>query len=159
MQLRALTVADAGEVLTLQRAAYVSEAQLYDDPRLPPLTQTLQELRAELSVARGLAAVEGARIVGAVRARQQGPVLHIERLTVAPDQQRQGIGTALLGAIETCGGATYAELFTGHLSAANLRLYERMGYHEKRREQLTPGITLVYLGKNVSPRARSHGDR
>ncbi|HEY4018309.1 MAG TPA: hypothetical protein VGM75_06455 [Pseudonocardiaceae bacterium] len=28
------TVADAGEILTVQRAAYVSEAQLYDNPML-----------------------------------------------------------------------------------------------------------------------------
>jgi ribosomal protein S18 acetylase RimI-like enzyme len=150
--LRPLTVADAGELLTLQRAAYVSEAQLYDDPRLPPLTQTMQDLCAELSVVMGLAAVDGARIVGAVRARQHGPVLHIERLTVAPDRQGQGIGSVLLAAIEASCGATSAELFTGHLSAANLRLYERMGYREKRREQLRPGITLVYLGKDLSPR-------
>jgi hypothetical protein len=27
------TLADAGEILTVQRAAYVSEAQLYDNPR------------------------------------------------------------------------------------------------------------------------------
>ena len=33
-------VADAGEVLTLQRAAYVSEAQLHGDPFLPPLVES-----------------------------------------------------------------------------------------------------------------------
>ncbi|HMO11284.1 MAG TPA: GNAT family N-acetyltransferase, partial [Actinotalea sp.] len=38
----------AGELLTVRRAAFVSEAQLYDDPHIPPLTQTLDELRADL---------------------------------------------------------------------------------------------------------------
>jgi hypothetical protein len=40
---------DAGEILTVQRAAYVTEAQLHDDPWLPPLTQTLDALVAELA--------------------------------------------------------------------------------------------------------------
>ncbi|HYZ54450.1 MAG TPA: hypothetical protein VE733_13250 [Streptosporangiaceae bacterium] len=44
-----LGVADVGEMPTLQRAAYMTEAQLHNDPMLPPLTQTLDELRAELS--------------------------------------------------------------------------------------------------------------
>ena len=39
------TAEDAGELLTLQRAAYVTEAQVYDDLRLPALVQTLDELR------------------------------------------------------------------------------------------------------------------
>ena len=44
-----LGVADAGELLTLQRAAYVTEAQLHEDLRLPPLVQTLDQLRTELA--------------------------------------------------------------------------------------------------------------
>lgn len=40
--------ADAGEIMTLQRAAYVTEAQAHSDLDLPPLTQSLDELRAEL---------------------------------------------------------------------------------------------------------------
>ena len=38
---------DAGEILTLQRAAYVGEAMLYDQ-FLPPLHETLEEIRAVL---------------------------------------------------------------------------------------------------------------
>ena len=43
------TEQDAGEILTLQRAAYQSEALLYGDPELPPLLQTIDELREELA--------------------------------------------------------------------------------------------------------------
>jgi hypothetical protein len=45
--LEELTPGDAGEVLTLQRAAYVGEAMLYDQ-FLPPLFETLDEFRAVL---------------------------------------------------------------------------------------------------------------
>jgi ribosomal protein S18 acetylase RimI-like enzyme len=142
--------ADAGEVLTLQRAAYVTEAQLYDDVRLPALTQTLDELRAELE--QGLAfkaADRTGRVIGAVRAAMNGSTLHVGRLTVAPDQQGQGIGSALLRHVEQAapaGTQKYA-LFTGHLSEANIRLYVRQGYREVRRQHLHAGVMLVHLEK------------
>lgn len=122
---------DAGEVLTIQRAAFASEALIYGDPDMPPLTQTLEELAAELVENLGCVAVTGGRIVGAVRARRDDDLLLIGRLAIAPDQQGEGLGTLLLAAVEDRGrdaGATEAELFTGGLSEANQRLYEREGY-------------------------------
>lgn len=140
---------DAGELLTLQRAAYATEARIYGDPELPALTQTLPELQTELAAATAWKASVGHRIVGAVRARVQGTVLHVGRLTVAPDWQGYGIGSRLLTAVESHHGAAVdtAALFTGHLSAANLAMYTRRGYLEQRREQLRPGVMLVHLTK------------
>ena len=123
---------DAGEVLTIQRAAFASEALIYGDPDMPPLTQTLEELEAELVENLGCVAIDDSRLVGAVRARQNGELLLIGRLAIAPDQQGRGLGSKLLAAVEARGraaGATEAELFTGGLSEANQRLYEREGYH------------------------------
>lgn len=140
---------DIGEVLTLQRAAYVTEAQLYREPFLPALVQTYQELAEEVCSSIALKAVVRERIVGAARARVAGTTLHIGRLTIAPDMQGRGIGTALLTALERRAPAnvTCFGLFTGHLSAANLRLYRRLGYVETRHELLSPGVALVHLEK------------
>ena len=139
----------AGELLTLQRAAYVTEAQLYDDVRLPALVQTLDELVGELAVSTCLAAVAGTRLVGAVRARERDGVLHVGRLVVAPDLQGQGIGTRLLLAAEQATELPRAALFTGARSTANLRLYGRHGYVESHREQVRPGLELVHLAKEL----------
>jgi ribosomal protein S18 acetylase RimI-like enzyme len=140
---------DAGELLTLQRAAYASEARLYGDPELPALTQTLEELAAELASVTAWKAVAGHRIVGAVRGRIAGRVLHVGRLTVAPDWQGRGVGSRLLAAVERGHDGTVdtAALFTGHLSASNLALYVRRGYVEHRREEVRPGLVLVHLTK------------
>ena len=46
-------------------------------------------------------------------------------------------------------GTGRAALFTGHLSAANLRLHGRLGYRVERRERLMPAIDLVHLGKEL----------
>lgn len=144
-------VRDAGEILTLQRAAYVTEAQLYNDVRLPALTQSLNDLRTEIK--QGLAfkaTTSDGRIIGAVRATVNGGTLHVGRLAVAPDQQGKGIGTALLRYVEQTApaGVHRFALFTGHMSLANLRLYERHGYVEVHREPLHDGVTLVHMEKS-----------
>ena len=145
--------ADAGELLTLQRAAYVTEAQLHDDVRLPPLLQTIGELAAELAdpavIALGLR--EAGRLVAAVRLRTLGEgVLELGRLAVAPDRQGAGLGTRLLAESEQAvPGTRRIDLFTGELSAANLRLYRRHGYVESHR---TPAgnHALVHLTKHLA---------
>jgi ribosomal protein S18 acetylase RimI-like enzyme len=152
-----LGVDDAGEILTLQRAAYVTEAQAYDDLTMPPLTQTLDELRAELTDPQVMAwgIRERGRLVASVRVRQTAPAAatapvaaEIGRLVVAPDRQGSGLGTALLLAVEACldDDVTVIRLFTGENSHANLRLYQRLGYNETRR---TPAgrYNLVHLAK------------
>lgn len=145
-----LDEAQAGEVLTLQRAAYVPEAQRYRDPDLPPLVETLDELAAALRspsvVALGVRL--GHRLVGAVRLRVDDGVAHLGRLVVAPDLQGRGIGSALLTACEQAlpPGVREIRLFTGDRSEATIRLYERFGYQ---RQGETPEGThsLVHLTK------------
>lgn len=152
-----VVVEDAGELLTLQRASYATEARIYGDPELPALTQTLPELEAELATATALKASAGHRIVGAVRAHVEGTALHVGRLTVAPDWQGRGIGSMLLAAIEGHHGGEVdtAALFTGHLSEANLAMYRRRGYLEQRREPLSPGVVLVHLSKPLPAAGRA----
>ena len=151
-RIRPISIDDAGEVLTLQRAAFVQVALIYDAVDMPPLTQTLDEVRAELEDNLGCVALDGERIVGCVRARVDGDLLLIGRIAIAPDQQGSGLGTALLSAVEERGleaGATTAELFTGSLSEANLRLYEREGYEESERVPGDDGTAQVFLRKQL----------
>lgn len=143
---------DAGEVMTLQRAAFVQEALIYGTPDMPPLTQTLEEVESELQENLGCVALDGSRMVGVVRARLDGSLLLVGRLAIAPDRAGEGIGTTLLAAVERRGaeaGATEAELFTGSLSEANLRLYEREGYVESERVRGDDGIEQVFLRKTL----------
>ena len=146
------TPADGGEVLTLQRAAFVTEAQLYGSPWLPALTETLAELQAAVRPGPTLIARLEGRLVGAVRGRVAGGVLHVGRLVVAPDLQGLGIGARLLAAVEQAAGPGVhtSALFTGHRSEGNLRLYARAGYAEQRRERVDDGLTLVHLDKRLA---------
>jgi ribosomal protein S18 acetylase RimI-like enzyme len=144
---------DAEAVLQLQRLAYASEARLYNDWTIPPLRQTLAELLRDFETMTILKAVRNGRIVGSVRGRVVDGICEVGRLIVAPDCQRQGIGSALLQAIETacnCASEVAAfELFTGSLSEGNLRLYRRHGYVPERERVLSPQVTTVYLRKKA----------
>jgi GNAT superfamily N-acetyltransferase len=144
-----ISAEDAGEVLTVQRAAFVSEALIYGSVDMPPLVQTLDELEAELRDADGWVARIDGRLVGAIRTRQEGRMLLIGRIAIAPDQQGSGIGRALLEAAESSSDAEQAELFTGSLSEANIRLYERCGYVESERVDKGDGIHEVYFRKQL----------
>lgn len=147
MVIAPITETDAGEVMTLQRAAFVSEAQIYGSADMPPLTQTLAEVQAELRAGSGLTARIGGRLVGAIRYVEDDGVLLVGRIAIAPDMQGEGIGRTLLDAAEKQSTAEVAELFTGSLSEANIRLYEACGYRESQRIPEGDGTEQVFLRK------------
>lgn len=129
--IRPATPGDAGEILTLQRAAWVSEAQLHEWFFIPPLTQTLDGVLADIAEQTVLVAVAGHRLIGTVRARLDGTAWYIGRLGIVPDLQRRGIGPRLLAEIEAAApaAADRFELTTGPKSVDNIAFYERRGYH------------------------------
>ncbi|CAG1011458.1 amino-acid N-acetyltransferase [Anaerolineae bacterium] len=140
-------VADAAEILDLQKRAFAIEAELYQNQNIPPLTQTLEEIRAEFNDHLFLKACLEGRIVGSVRARMDGGDCLIGRLCVDPALHHQGIGTQLMAAIEAACPAARYRLFTGERSEGNLRLYHKLGYHAYKRKAVTETLTLIYLEK------------
>jgi len=124
------TDADAAEVLVLQRCCWVSEAIINNDFTLPPLKESLDQVRAWMQDAWVLR--DGGRLIGAVRANLDGEVWKIGRLMVAPDRQGQGLGGLLLRHIESTAPPAVAwhELFTGAASIGNLDRYRHAGYRE-----------------------------
>jgi len=155
-----LRPADAGEVLTIQRAAYVTEAQAHADLQLPPLTQGLDDLREELArpSVHGWGIRDAGRLVAAVRFEIRDDVAHVGRLVVVPDRQGEGLGSGLLRHAEAHlpAGVRVIELFTGEHSHANLRLYRRLGYRDTHRTDVGR-YALVHLrkqreGRDAGPR-------
>ncbi|ATW47615.1 GNAT family N-acetyltransferase [Streptomyces peucetius] len=143
---------DAEHILKLQYLCYQTEAELYGDYGIEPLTQLLADLQAELTQGPALVARLGDEVVASVRARVDDTgTARIAKLIVHPRMQRHGLGGRLLDAIEQRfegdPAAKRFQLFTGHRSESNLRLYRSRGYVPVSREEVGPRLTVVTLEK------------
>ncbi|MFI1396710.1 GNAT family N-acetyltransferase [Streptomyces sp. NPDC020681] len=146
---------DAEQILKLQYLCYQTEAELYGDYGIEPLTQSLDDLRAELAQGHALVARLGDEVVASVRGKiDEDGTARIAKLIVHPRMQRHGLGGRLLDAIEERFAAEPAakrfQLFTGHRSESNLRLYRSRGYAPVSREQVGPRLTIVTLEKEAA---------
>ena len=145
-ELRLATPADAGEIYTLQRACWLQELEANPGVVIPALTESLDDVVAGLSVHQTWVVRRAGRLVGSVRARltSRGG-WDIGRLMVAPDLQGQGLGRLLLEHAEEAAPpeATTYLLFTGALSADNLRMYKKAGYRLRPDLKAPPGAVVL----------------
>ena len=142
------TVADAEEILSLQKLAYRSEAEIYDDFNIPPLLQTPEEIKKDFENQTFLKATLDRKIRGSVRAFIKEGTCYIGRLIVHPDFQNRGMGKELMQRIEEIfKEAQRFELFTGHRSEKNLRLYRKLGYEISKTVRANDRLNMVYLEK------------
>ena len=144
-EIRPAVAADAGEILTLQRACWMQEQQANPEAWVPALHESLDDVRRWLPEWTVLTMRRAGRLVGGARARLDGDVWDIGRLMVAPDLQRQGLGRALFEAIEAAAPAqaTSYALFTGAGSTENLRFYKRAGYRLRGEDPDVPGAVRL----------------
>lgn len=139
---------DLEEILDLQKAAYISEAELYNDYNIQPLRQTLEDIIKEYTDKTFLKAIISGKIVGSVRANEENGTCYIGKLIVHPDYQNQGIGTALMRSIEDYfKDCRRYELYTGKQSVKNIYLYNKVGYKIFKEERVSDALTFVYLEK------------
>ncbi|MGW7365514.1 GNAT family N-acetyltransferase [Streptomyces sp. NPDC054841] len=158
---------DAEHILKLQYLCYQSEAELYGDYGIEPLTQTPDDLKAELGRGHALVARLGDEVIASVRGEVDAAgTATIAKLIVHPRMQRHGLGGRLLDAIEAHFAGEPAakrfQLFTGHRSERNLRMYRSHGYAPVSTEEIGPKLTIVTLEKDADasavPPARSAPD-
>ncbi len=163
---------DAPEILTLQKIAYQSDAEVYGDDSVPALQQTLEDLENEFDRrparettvlgARGvspdlsedkdrvvfLKAVVNGKIIGSVRGHAVEDTGFLSRLIVHPYFRGRGIGRRLLGEIEAFfPHVTRFEARVGHKSKLTQGQLSSRGYAVSRQEPFTPAITWVYMQK------------
>ena len=151
MEIIKAEIQDLPEILSLQKLAYQSEAELVNDDSIPPLTQTIEGLTAEFDKGIILKAVNDRNeIIGSVRGNFSDNTLYIGKLIVCPDCQNQGNGTSLLSAIEAVFPNARYELFTSEKSVKNLYLYAKNGYREFKREPLNGHTDLIFLEKFIN---------
>ena len=122
---------DLEEILKLQYLAYQSEAALFGNKDIPPLTQTLDEVIEEYNEGLVLKMTdERGAIIGSVRAKEKAGTVYIGKLMVRPGHQKKGYGRRLLLEVEQYYPGKRYELFTSHamdLIENNLNVDEIIG--------------------------------
>lgn len=182
VRIRPAAADEAGEILTVQRAGFVAEAQRYRRPDLPPLTETAAEVRAAIEAGSTTVFVaeldqaRGSRLVGAARLTRRDGTGHVTRIVVAPDLQGAGIGGRLLAAVHDAGedagedgdddsGQAFPEvlgfeLTTGTRSGPTLHWYAGHGYETVGSALDAAGVEVAVLRRPLlghgagRPRAR-----
>ncbi|MET7988733.1 GNAT family N-acetyltransferase [Streptomyces sp. NPDC005281] len=134
----------------LQRASYAVEAQLIGFDGIPPLHESLEQLRACGESFLGVR--DELRLVGAVAwTRLPDGVLDICRLVVHPLAHRRGVATALLDALDSIEPAELTVVSTGTANLPAVTLYRRRGFIPVGKRQIAPGVTVTLLErKNAS---------
>ena len=138
--------ADAGELLTLQRACWMQEAHANPGVQIPALAESLDDVRAWLPEWDTWVVRRAGRLVAAVRGRLDDETTwDIGRIMVAPDLQGEGMGRVLLAHIEAVAPAqvTSYVLFTGAGSLRNQRMYKKAGFRLRPDLPGPPGAVVL----------------
>ncbi len=98
VRLVVLSIDDAGELLTLQRACWAT-ADSEAGPAAEVVEESLEAVLEALGVWQTFLLRASGRLVGSVRARAEGEDWVVDRLMVAPDLRRRGVGRWLLDAV------------------------------------------------------------
>ncbi|PXV59369.1 prolyl-tRNA editing enzyme YbaK/EbsC (Cys-tRNA(Pro) deacylase) [Dysgonomonas alginatilytica] len=142
------TKGDLQEILTLQKAAFKPVSIQLNNPNIPPMLQSYEDMHSESEQNIILKYTINNTIVGSVRGRlDENNNCRIGKLIVHPQHQNKGIGKALMNEIEqyvnTC--KKYI-LFTGLETPNTVYLYTKLGYKEVSNEN-SEGISMVIMEK------------
>ena len=144
------TIEDAPEILALQKIAFQSEAEIYNDFSIAPLKQTLQELQDDFKTRTFLKAVMNKKIVGSVRSYMEQDTCYIARLIVNPIYQHHGIGKKLMEATEKhFAQAQTFQIHTGYKSKRNIYFYQNLKYKIFKRQKLPDNQERVFMEKSA----------
>jgi ribosomal protein S18 acetylase RimI-like enzyme len=140
---------DLPVILDIQRKAFAEVAIIFNLKSMPQIEQTLETLNDEFINGTILKASILKSIVGSVRAYDDNDTCYISKLIVLPENQNQGIGKALMNAIENQfkNVVKRYELFTGVRDPRNLFLYDQLGYKSFKVEKYNNLISYVYMEK------------
>lgn len=124
------TAGDAAEVLVLQRCCAVELAIENGTFEVPPMHETLDDIRSWIATDAAWVVRLDGRLIGAARGSRHGDAWEVGRLMVAPDLARRGLGRWLLSVAEQSAPPDVPSLvlFTGVRSDRKRTMYERAGY-------------------------------
>jgi ribosomal protein S18 acetylase RimI-like enzyme len=133
----------------LQRASYLIEAKLINFFEIPPLLETINELKDCGETFLGY--FEGDVLAGAVSFTMESDTLTICRMIVHPNHFRKGIAQRLLTEVENRNRKiTIYKVATGKENIPAKILYLKNGYKFIKDMKIVPGLFITYYEKETT---------
>ncbi|MFC2149622.1 GNAT family N-acetyltransferase [Candidatus Auribacterota bacterium] len=139
---------DVQEILSLQKLAYQTEAELFDDKSVSPLTETIEGMKRDFETYTFFKAMIGGELIGSVRTYVEGDVCYVSRLILNPIYQHHGIGKRLVKYVEGhYKGIKRIELFTFSNRKDITRFYKDLDYKIFKKEKVSDKLENIYFEK------------
>jgi ribosomal protein S18 acetylase RimI-like enzyme len=141
VSLRVAREGDADAIRAVTREAYAEWVQVTGREPLPmkvDYSDAVRKHRFDLLYV-------GRRLAALIETAPEGDCLLIENVAVLPAFRGRGFGTRLLNLAEELAASLAlagTRLYTNKLFAANIRLYEALGYRVEREEALNGGVAV-----------------
>jgi GNAT superfamily N-acetyltransferase len=130
IKIRAAQKSDLGDMLNIQKSAFARYTEFLLSEQIQPLHETFDEVKEDFEKKTILVVEIKDRLAGSIRYEIKGGVCIIERLSVLPEFQGNGIGRALINEVEKRASRNAHKLYleTGLLANNLLMFYTRLGY-------------------------------
>ena len=125
---------DAEEILSVQKTAFQTEAEIHNMYDIQPLGPVLK-------------ASHNGRIIGSARAHINGNIVTICKVVVLPEFRGRGIAKALISELENICPASRYEIYTNSKSYWNISLYKSLGYTAYGERIDSSKLTFTLLAK------------
>jgi ech hydrogenase subunit C len=143
---------DVRPIYLLQKLAYRSEAENFNDYRITSLARPLKSIQEDVRDGVFLKAELLGEIIGCVRGRVEDGRYVISQLAVHPLYQKHGVSERLVRSIEAEGErlAPVLEVNAGYRSEHNVHFFRRMGYTATSCEEPAGRRSQVCMQKRVT---------
>ncbi|MGG1674416.1 GNAT family N-acetyltransferase [Neobacillus sp. NRS-1170] len=134
------------ELFDLQRASYLVEAELINFFEIPPLKESLQDLKESGETFIGY--FENSELTGAISYTIQEQVVTICRMVVHPNHFRKGIAQKLLTYVEkNHSDLPIFNVSTGKENTPAKNLYLKNGFQVTGDIEVVPGLFISHFEK------------
>jgi GNAT superfamily N-acetyltransferase len=146
--IRSATASDVATIREVTRAAYAKWIKVIGREPLPMNADYEQAIEKHSF---DLLFIDG-KMAALIETELRADQLWIENIAVRPEHQGQGLGRHLMALVEAralAAGLAEARLLTNQAFAANVALYQRVGYLIDRVEPFMNGSMTVYMSKRL----------
>jgi ribosomal protein S18 acetylase RimI-like enzyme len=137
----------AEQIIKLQKASYIVEAELIDFMQIPPLLEQSEDILNSKETYYGY--FVGQDLGGIISYVIEKDVLDICKVAVHPDFFKRGIATQLIRFVEQTEGINRFIVSTGLKNDPAVKLYTALGFVETHVLEVQQGVHIINFEKKL----------